>query len=241
MIKARGRGARRRGAAWAVLAMGRSLASWAWLGPLAATERLGTYGSDKERFHLVKVTDGLEHPWGLVFLPDGRMLVTERPGRLRIVADGSLVPEPVAGVPEVWAEGQGGLLDVALHLDFAENGLVYLSYASPSADGDDAATAVARGRLTDAPSRGRRGDLRRSAARRRRPPLRLAPRVRRRLPLRHRRRTRRYRPRPGPGRPGGQRHPPARRRTRTSGQPLREHRGARGPSSIPSATATRRA
>ena len=115
-------------------------------GQLAAAERLGTYTTDKQRFHLVKVTDGLEHPWGLAFLPDGRMLVTERPGRLRIVADGWLVPEPVAGVPEVWDEGQGGLLDVALHPGFSENGLVYLSYSSPD-DDDDAATAVARGRL----------------------------------------------------------------------------------------------
>ena len=115
-------------------------------GQLAAAERLGTYTTDKQRFHLVRVTDGLEHPWGLAFLPDGRMLVTERPGRLRIVADGWLVPEPVAGVPEVWDDGQGGLLDVALHPGFAENGLVYLSYSSPD-DDDDAATAVARGRL----------------------------------------------------------------------------------------------
>ena len=115
-------------------------------GLLAAAERLGTYTTDKQRFHLVRVTDGLEHPWGLAFLPDGRMLVTERPGRLRIVAEGWLLPEPVAGVPEVWDEGQGGLLDVALHPGFAENGLVYLSYSSPD-DDDDAATAVARGRL----------------------------------------------------------------------------------------------
>ena len=95
------------------------------------------------------MVDGLEHPWGLAFLPDGRMLVTERPGRLRIVADGWLVPEPVAGVPEVWDDGQGGLLDVALHPGFAENGLIYLSYASPD-DDNDAATAVARGRLVGA-------------------------------------------------------------------------------------------
>ena len=114
--------------------------------PLAAAERLGTVESAEHTFHLVMVTGGLEHPWGLAFLPDGRMLVTERPGRLRIVADGVLEPEPVAGVPEVWADGQGGLLDVALHPGFAENALVYLSYASPDDDGD-AATAVARGRL----------------------------------------------------------------------------------------------
>ena len=116
-------------------------------GPVAAAERLGTYDTAKHRFHLVKVVDGLEHPWGLAFLPDGRMLVTERPGRLRIVAaDGRLEPAPVTGVPAVWAEGQGGLLDVALHPDFSRNGLIYLSYASPD-DDDEAATAVARGRL----------------------------------------------------------------------------------------------
>ena len=135
---------RSRDAVWALLAMAALCLGAA--GQLAAAERLGTYTTDEQRFHLVKVTDGLEHPWGLAFLPDGRMLVTERPGRLRIVADGWLVPEPVAGVPEVWDDGQGGLLDVALHPGFAENGLVYLSYSSPD-DDDDAATAVARGRL----------------------------------------------------------------------------------------------
>ena len=136
--------ARSRGAVWVLLAILTLLFGTA--GQLAAAERLGTYETDKHRFHLVMLTDGLEHPWGLAFLPDGRMLVTERPGRLRIVNDGWLLPDPVAGVPEVWEDGQGGLLDVALHPDFAENGLVYLSYSSPD-DDDDAATAVARGRL----------------------------------------------------------------------------------------------
>ena len=147
MPKARGRGVRTIGAVWALLAM--AAVSLGAACPLAAAERLGTFKSAKHRFHLVKVVDGLEHPWGLAFLPDGRMLVTERPGRLRIVADGWLVPEPVAGVPEVWDDGQGGLLDVALHPGFAENGLIYLSYASPD-DDNDAATAVARGRLVGA-------------------------------------------------------------------------------------------
>ena len=147
MTKAFGRAMRNAGPIWALLAM--VIVLLGAVGPLAAAERIGTYESAKQRFHLVKVVEGLEHPWGLAFLPDGRMLVTERPGRLRIVADGWLVPEPVAGVPEVWADGQGGLLDVALHPEFGENGLVYLSYSSPSDDGDDAATAVARGRLVD--------------------------------------------------------------------------------------------
>ena len=148
MSKARRRGLALIRTAWALLAAATFLLGATY--PLAAAERLGTFESAEHRFHLVKVTEGLEHPWGLAFLPDGRMLVTERPGRLRIVDDGWLVPEPVAGVPEVWADGQGGLLDVALHPDFAENGLVYLSYSSPSDDGDDAATAVARGRLASA-------------------------------------------------------------------------------------------
>ncbi len=91
---------------------------------------------------------GLEHPWGLAFLPDGRMLVTERAGRLRIVsADGQVSP-PLGGVPRVHAQGQGGLLDVALDPGFAENRLVYLTYAEPREGG--AATAAGRGRLNAA-------------------------------------------------------------------------------------------
>ena len=93
------------------------------------------------------VADGLEHPWGLAFLPDGRMLVTERPGRLRIVSKDGAKSEPLKGVPEVFAQGQGGLLDVALDPHFTDNGLVYLSYAEPGED--NAGTAVARGKLGD--------------------------------------------------------------------------------------------
>ncbi|HEU0225329.1 MAG TPA: PQQ-dependent sugar dehydrogenase [Steroidobacteraceae bacterium] len=92
------------------------------------------------------VATGLQHPWGLAFLPDGRMLVTERPGRLRVVsADGSL-SEPVAGVPAVHAVNQGGLLDVALDPGFASNSTIYLSYAERG-EGDENGTAVARARL----------------------------------------------------------------------------------------------
>lgn len=91
------------------------------------------------------VASGLEHPWALAFLPDGRMLVTERPGRLRIVGPEGALSKPLGGVPEVFAEGQGGLLDVALDPDFASTRWVYLSYAEPGPDG--ASTAVARGRL----------------------------------------------------------------------------------------------
>ena len=96
---------------------------------------------------LVKVVEGLEYPWGLAFLPDGRMLVTERPGRLRIVGkDGKLVPQAVAGLPQVAVHGQGGLLDVALHPRFTQNDLVYLSYAARGEGG--ISTEVARGRLS---------------------------------------------------------------------------------------------
>jgi glucose/arabinose dehydrogenase len=92
------------------------------------------------------VARGLEHPWALAFLPDGRMLATERPGRLRIVERDGRVSEPLAGVPQVMAHGQGGLLDVTLDPRFADNRLVYLSYAEPG-EGSAAGTAVARGRL----------------------------------------------------------------------------------------------
>ena len=81
------------------------------------------------------VADGLDYPWGIAFLPDGRMLVTERPGRLRIVAKDGSKSEPLKGVPAVFAQGQGGLLDVALDPRFADNGLVYLSYSEPGEDG----------------------------------------------------------------------------------------------------------
>ena len=88
---------------------------------------------------------GLQHPWGLAFLPDGRMLVTERPGRLRLVSRDGQLSEPLAGVPAVLARGQGGLLDVAVSPSFEQDRLVYLSFAEPGGAGGS--TAVARGRL----------------------------------------------------------------------------------------------
>jgi glucose/arabinose dehydrogenase len=95
---------------------------------------------------IATVAEGLDHPWSLAFLPDGRMLVTERPGRLRYVTRDGGVSEPVAGLPAVFAQGQGGLLDVVLDPDFAANSTIYLSYAEPAADGTNG-TAVARARL----------------------------------------------------------------------------------------------
>jgi glucose/arabinose dehydrogenase len=102
--------------------------------------------SEKHAFRVVELVRGLDQPWALAFLPDGRMLVTEKVGRLRIIAGGKLDPQPVAGLPEVAVHGQGGLMDVALHPKFADNGLVYLSYAARGQDGFG--TEVARGRLS---------------------------------------------------------------------------------------------
>ena len=97
------------------------------------------------RVRLTTVVSGLEHPWSVAFLPDGGMLVTERPGRLRLIGAGGRLGEPIAGVPEVFSSGQGGLLDVTLDPAFTENRRIYLSYAEPGAAG--AGTAVVRGRL----------------------------------------------------------------------------------------------
>jgi aldose sugar dehydrogenase len=99
-------------------------------------------------FDVVTVATGLENPWGMTFLPDGRMLVTERPGRLRIVGVDGKLSEPVAGLPPVDARNQGGLLGVALDPAFASNHLIYWSYAEPR-DGGVNNSAVARGRLVD--------------------------------------------------------------------------------------------
>jgi len=99
-------------------------------------------------FNVVTAAEGLDHPWGLAFLPSGKMLVTERPGRLRVVAaDGTLSPA-VTGLPAVDGRGQGGLLDVLLDRQFARNQLIYWSYAEPGENGMNN-TAVARGKLVD--------------------------------------------------------------------------------------------
>ncbi len=115
--------------------------------PFAACAQTG----DVERsvlhdYRIVTVADGLVNPWSMAFLPSGDMLVTERPGRLRIIRNGSLVAAPVEGVPEVHARGQGGLLEVTLHPDFASNRMIYLSYSKPQGDGEST-TAIARARF----------------------------------------------------------------------------------------------
>ena len=102
--------------------------------------------TERHSVNVQRIAGPLEHPWSVAVLPDGAMLVTERPGRLRLVVDGELQSEPVSGVPDVRAGGQGGLLDVILDPDFAGNRMIYLAY-SEAGDGG-AGTAVARGRLT---------------------------------------------------------------------------------------------
>ncbi|WP_075215437.1 PQQ-dependent sugar dehydrogenase [Mongoliimonas terrestris] len=94
------------------------------------------------------VAEGLSTPWGLAFLPDGRMLVTEKAGTLRLVSTDGTVSEPIAGLPDVDARGQGGLLDVAIHPDFEENRLVYFTYSEPGENRTNS-TAVGRGALSE--------------------------------------------------------------------------------------------
>ena len=104
------------------------------------------YTSGLHSFRVETFATGLDTPWGMVFLPDGRMLVTERPGNLRIVDADGTVSEPIAGVPEVCACGQGGMLDVQLHPNYEENGWLYLAYSDRKTDGGSAVgfTAVMR-------------------------------------------------------------------------------------------------
>jgi aldose sugar dehydrogenase len=92
---------------------------------------------------VTEIASGLVHPWGLAVMPDGSMLVTEREGRLRLIKDGKLVPVAIAGTPPVYDAGQGGLLDVVLHPDFATNNLVYLSFSKGTKNANH--TAVVRG------------------------------------------------------------------------------------------------
>jgi glucose/arabinose dehydrogenase len=120
-------------------------ASFAFATPAVAAD--GVVQTEKAEIRVETIADGLEHPWAIAFLPDGSALVTERPGRLRYMSPEGELSEPVAGVPEVDARRQGGLLDVALDPNFAENRLVYLSYAEPGEGGTNS-TAVARGVLS---------------------------------------------------------------------------------------------
>jgi glucose/arabinose dehydrogenase len=109
-----------------------------------------TYKSEEGTLTVDEVAKGLQHPWALAFLPDKKgMLVTERPGNLRVVSADGKLSAPIAGVPKVWAQGQGGLLDVVLSPDFKKDRMVYLTYAEDSGDGKTGGTAAGRGRLSD--------------------------------------------------------------------------------------------
>lgn len=109
--------------------------------------------SEEQKFQFRTVVgDGLRTPWGMAFVPDGAMLVTELPGRLRIIRDGKLLADPVQGTPQVRAKGQGGLMDVAVHPQFARNGWIYLSFSDSGSNAigsDVGMTAIVRGRIKD--------------------------------------------------------------------------------------------
>jgi len=113
-----------------------------------AQERAPVFNSEKHAFRVATLVTGLENPWSIAFLPDGRMLVTERAGRLRLVSQAyKLDPKPIDGLPEVIAQGQGGLFDVVLHPQYAQNGWIYWAYNAPGPGGWG--TALARGKLQD--------------------------------------------------------------------------------------------
>ena len=110
-----------------------------------AASQSDIYYAAHHDYRIVTVTEGMVQPWSMAWLPNGDMLITEKPGRLRIIRDGQLLPEAIPGTPEVFYEGQGGLFDVLPHPDFNQNQWVYLSFSKPVGDGS--ATAIVRGRL----------------------------------------------------------------------------------------------
>jgi aldose sugar dehydrogenase len=116
------------------------------LAPAAALAQ-DSVTSEQAKFNVSTFAEGLDHPWGIAVLPDGAMLVTERPGTLRFVDKEGKLSEPIAGVPEVDARDQGGLLDVTLHPNFAENRFLYLSFSEKGEGGNS--TAVARAKLSE--------------------------------------------------------------------------------------------
>jgi glucose/arabinose dehydrogenase len=123
------------------------IATSLWGGTAGGVASAQTFSSEKLEFSVAKVVQGLAHPWGMAFLPNGDILITERIGRLRVVRNGELDPLPVVGVPKVALGGQGGLLDIVLHPQFSENRLIFLAYAGPGNGGKG--TEVARARFVD--------------------------------------------------------------------------------------------
>lgn len=111
------------------------------------TDAILTEESAQADFSVKEIVKGLDHPWALAFLPDGDILITERSGQLRIVKNGELEPDPVQGLPDIYASGQGGLLDIALHPAFSDNQLLYLSYSARNKT--DAGTEIARAKFVN--------------------------------------------------------------------------------------------
>jgi glucose/arabinose dehydrogenase len=109
-----------------------------------------TFQSEHHPYRAVTIASGLQDPWSIAFLPSGEMLFTEKAGRLRVMRNGVLRPEPVSGTPNVRYRGQGGLLEVLPHPNFATNRLIYLSFSKPNdAQGTQGTTAIVRGRLNE--------------------------------------------------------------------------------------------
>jgi hypothetical protein len=187
------------------------------------------------KIRVTVVARGLSHPWSLVFLPDGSMLITERPGRIRVLRHGTLDPTPILGVPPVRTDGNGGLMDIALHPRFSENRLVYFTYTKPVGNGRGSPT-LARGRL-DGGSLVEVRDLLVPGAydgnSGERPPRLRS----RRDDLLLDRRQHRQRG-AGPGQPARQDSSARRRRDGAAGQPVRRA-GRVSPTSTPWGTATR--
>ncbi len=105
-----------------------------------------TITTEKQKFVLESITTELQRPWGMAFLPDGRALVTEKDGEIRIIKDGKLLNEKISGVPKVYTNGQAGLMDIQLHPEYAKNGWIYLTYSKPD-DKNGGGTVVARAKL----------------------------------------------------------------------------------------------
>ena len=116
----------------------------------AYSATITTTEASNTEFSITTIAEGLEHPWGMAFLPDDRILVTERPGRLRLIKQGRLLEQAISGLPPVSNSGQGGLLDVALHPDYKKNGWIYFSYAATEDEFSfGTGTEVGRGRLVN--------------------------------------------------------------------------------------------
>jgi len=140
------------------LAIGSVILAAVGASPVWAVDTDAPAPANPSKIKVETYASGLEHPWGMQFLPDGRLLVTERPGRMRYVTKDGRLSAPIAGVPEVAAVDQGGLLDVLLAPDFAESGMIYFSYGEPRENGANA-TTVARAKLVPDGDSGRLEDL----------------------------------------------------------------------------------